>query len=228
MLVAEAFTESEGARLCGELIAEGRRLHRGRRGERPARARLPRRLRRARRRCPEEISVVGFNDMPFAARFQPPLTTIHIPHYEIGKAAGELMLERLQDGETRPHARCASSRTSWSESRRPPRGHPNRALTSVLLDGLAGLPARIANDCSANDCRTLPARRRAEEGAALAESVKPRRSRRRARHDLRSRTRQAVRGRRARRRPRQLRGASPASSCRSWARAAAASRRSCG
>ena len=53
-------------------------------------------------RCPEEISVVGFNDMPFAARFQPPLTTIHIPHYEIGKAAAELMLERLQDGESPP------------------------------------------------------------------------------------------------------------------------------
>jgi LacI family transcriptional regulator len=52
--------------------------------------------------CPDEVSVVGFNDMPFAARFQPPLTTIHIPHYEIGKAAGELMLERLQDGDSAP------------------------------------------------------------------------------------------------------------------------------
>ena len=46
--------------------------------------------------------MVGFNDMPFAARFQPPLTTIHIPHYEIGKAAGELMLERLQDADSEP------------------------------------------------------------------------------------------------------------------------------
>jgi LacI family transcriptional regulator len=40
--------------------------------------------------------------MPFAARFNPPLTTIHIPHYEIGKAAGDLMLERLQDGDAEP------------------------------------------------------------------------------------------------------------------------------
>ena len=48
--------------------------------------------------CPGAVSVVGFNDMPFADRFSPPLTTIRIPHYEIGQAAAELMLEYLQDG----------------------------------------------------------------------------------------------------------------------------------
>src|ERR687896_474635 len=100
VLVAEAFTESEGARLCRQLMADGREFTAvaaandllalgcydvfAERGV----------------RCPEEISVVGFNDMPFAARFQPPLTTIHIPHYDIGKAAAELILERLQDGES--------------------------------------------------------------------------------------------------------------------------------
>ena len=52
--------------------------------------------------CPGEISVTGFNDMPFADRFQPPLTTIRIPHYEIGTAAAELMLERLQDDDAEP------------------------------------------------------------------------------------------------------------------------------
>jgi LacI family transcriptional regulator len=102
VLVAEAFTESEGARLCGQLLTAGHEVTAvaaandllalgcydvfAERGV----------------RCPEEISVVGFNDMPFAARFQPPLTTIHIPHYEIGKAAAHLMLERLQDGDVPP------------------------------------------------------------------------------------------------------------------------------
>jgi LacI family transcriptional regulator len=42
------------------------------------------------------VSVVGFNDMPFADRFSPPLTTIRIPHYEIGVAAADLLLERLR------------------------------------------------------------------------------------------------------------------------------------
>jgi LacI family transcriptional regulator len=54
--------------------------------------------------CPDEISIVGFNDMPFADRFQPPLTTIRIPHYELGAAAADLMLELLQDGGGVPRA----------------------------------------------------------------------------------------------------------------------------
>jgi LacI family transcriptional regulator len=46
--------------------------------------------------------VVGFNDMPFADRFSPPLTTIGIPHYEIGVAAADLLLELMQDGADGP------------------------------------------------------------------------------------------------------------------------------
>lgn len=49
--------------------------------------------------CPGEISVTGFGDMPFAPRFQPPLTTVRIPQYELGAAAAELMLERLSEPE---------------------------------------------------------------------------------------------------------------------------------
>jgi LacI family transcriptional regulator len=47
--------------------------------------------------CPDDMSVVGFNDMPFSERFDPPLTTIGIPQYELGAAAADLLLDRLQD-----------------------------------------------------------------------------------------------------------------------------------
>jgi len=46
-------------------------------------------------RCPEDISVVGFNDMPFVDRFNPPLTTIRVAEYEIGRRAARLLLERI-------------------------------------------------------------------------------------------------------------------------------------
>jgi LacI family transcriptional regulator len=103
VVVSEAFTESEGARLCGRLLERPREFTAiAAANDLLALGCLDAFAERG-VECPGEVSVVGFNDMPFAARFQPPLTTIHIPHYEIGSAAAELMLERLQgpDGEPR-------------------------------------------------------------------------------------------------------------------------------
>ena len=49
-------------------------------------------------RCREDISIVGFNDMPFVDHLRPPLTTVRVPQREIGNVAAELLLERLADG----------------------------------------------------------------------------------------------------------------------------------
>ena len=46
-------------------------------------------------RCPADISVVGFNDMPFIDMLRPPLTTIAFPHYQVGTEAAQLLIERL-------------------------------------------------------------------------------------------------------------------------------------
>jgi LacI family transcriptional regulator len=102
IVVSEAFTESEGARLCGRLLDGPREFTAiAAANDLLALGCLDTFAERG-VECPEEVSVVGFNDMPFAARFQPPLTTIHIPHYEIGSAAAELMLELLQGSDAEP------------------------------------------------------------------------------------------------------------------------------
>ena len=31
--------------------------------------------------CPDDMSVVGFNEMPFLDKMNPPLTTVSVPHY---------------------------------------------------------------------------------------------------------------------------------------------------
>jgi LacI family transcriptional regulator len=49
--------------------------------------------------CPGDISVVGFNDMPFIDRLRPPMTTVAFPHYQLGTEAASLLLERLSGGE---------------------------------------------------------------------------------------------------------------------------------
>ncbi len=46
-------------------------------------------------RCPQDVSVIGFNDMPFVDRLRPPLSTIRFAHHQMGVEAATLLLERI-------------------------------------------------------------------------------------------------------------------------------------
>jgi LacI family transcriptional regulator len=53
-------------------------------------------------RCPEDISVVGYNDAFFAAHTCPPLTTVRLPGYDVGHRAGTMVvaaIEQANDGD---------------------------------------------------------------------------------------------------------------------------------
>jgi LacI family transcriptional regulator len=52
-------------------------------------------LEAAGRSCPADVSVVGFNDMPFIDRLRPPLTTIRFPHYQVGHVAAGALLDLI-------------------------------------------------------------------------------------------------------------------------------------
>jgi len=47
------------------------------------------------KRVPQDLSVVGFDDISFAGMFSPPLTTVQYPGYEVGKLAAKLLFEKL-------------------------------------------------------------------------------------------------------------------------------------
>jgi LacI family transcriptional regulator len=100
--VGRAFTEPEGARLCEELLAAGEPVTAIVAGNDLMALGCYDVFAARGIDCPREISVVGFNDMPFADRFAPPLTTVRIPHYEIGVAAAQLLLDILQGNEDGP------------------------------------------------------------------------------------------------------------------------------
>jgi LacI family transcriptional regulator, galactose operon repressor len=46
--------------------------------------------------CPGDVSVVGYNDVPMADCFDPPLTTIRLNGYEVGRQAGEAVLAAIR------------------------------------------------------------------------------------------------------------------------------------
>lgn len=49
-------------------------------------------------RVPEDVSVVGYDNIGFAYELQPALTTVHLPHAELGKMAVDLALEKPLPG----------------------------------------------------------------------------------------------------------------------------------
>jgi LacI family transcriptional regulator len=52
-------------------------------------------LRMAGRRVPDDVSLVGFDDIPLAQHLDPPLTTIRVPAVQVGEAVGRALLDRL-------------------------------------------------------------------------------------------------------------------------------------
>ncbi|WP_441230470.1 LacI family DNA-binding transcriptional regulator [Tardiphaga sp. 215_C5_N2_1] len=53
-------------------------------------------LRETGRRCPEDLSVIGHNDMPLVDLVDPPLSTIRISHREMGEQTGQLLLDLIE------------------------------------------------------------------------------------------------------------------------------------
>lgn len=56
-------------------------------------------------RIPADLSIVGFDDILFAAYTEPPLTTVAQPKYEMGRVAMGLLLRLLQGERTPTHLR---------------------------------------------------------------------------------------------------------------------------
>jgi LacI family transcriptional regulator len=95
---ADAFTEPEGVRACREVLAHLPRVT----AIVAANDRLAigcyDALDAHGLSCPQDVSIVGFNDMPFIERLRPPLTSVRVPQREIGSVAAQLLLEQLSDG----------------------------------------------------------------------------------------------------------------------------------
>ena len=51
-------------------------------------------------RCPDDVSVVGFNDLPMVDKLSPSLTTVRLPLHAIGATAARILLAQMEDGPT--------------------------------------------------------------------------------------------------------------------------------
>jgi LacI family transcriptional regulator len=60
-------------------------------------------LREAGRRVPEDVALVGFDDLPFAARIEPPLTTVRQPIHRMGTMTVETLIEMIEQPASSPY-----------------------------------------------------------------------------------------------------------------------------
>jgi LacI family transcriptional regulator len=96
---ARAFTIEEGQRCAAEILAAAGDCTAVAAGNDMLAVGCYLALDQAGLSCPADISVVGFNDMPFIDMLRPPLTTIAFPHYQVGTEAAQLLIECL-NGDT--------------------------------------------------------------------------------------------------------------------------------
>lgn len=48
-------------------------------------------------KIPEEIAIIGFDDMPWSISLNPPLTAVSQPGYDIGRSSAEMLFQRIYD-----------------------------------------------------------------------------------------------------------------------------------
>lgn len=78
-------------------------------------------LRRRGLRVPGDISVVGYNGSGWCDDVCPPLTSVHVPKYEIGRRAGALLLETIGSQRAVPATVLLSTTLDIRQSTAPPR-----------------------------------------------------------------------------------------------------------
>ena len=57
-------------------------------------------LREAGKHVPEDVAIAGFDDMPFAARTDPPITTVRQPVQQMGAVAAETLIDLISSRDT--------------------------------------------------------------------------------------------------------------------------------
>jgi LacI family transcriptional regulator len=88
---------ANGHRAMAEILAEQRDFTAVFAGDDMVAAGALRAIADAGLRVPEDLSVVGYNDIPLAADFNPPLTTVRTPAEELGREAMRIALRTSED-----------------------------------------------------------------------------------------------------------------------------------
>jgi len=89
--------------------------------------------------CPEEMSVVGFDNLDFTEFTAPALTTVHQSGYQLGATAARLLLERIDGSKQRIKKVVLPTELKIRHSASPPRGKTPAAGRKQTYDQTIGV-----------------------------------------------------------------------------------------
>src|SRR4051794_3954377 len=102
-------------------------------------------------RIPEDLAIVGYDDIPYAAMSRVPLTSVRLPAYDLGYGAAKLLIEEALEPASHHHQRLLFepeliARASTLGEAKPARRRRRRAAEGVTvgLDLLQRVPSRSA------------------------------------------------------------------------------------
>lgn len=96
MVVADWFNREHGVTACDELLDRGREFTAIVAANDLIALGCYAALRARGLRVPEDVSVVGYNGIRFCDEFAPPLTSVHVPKYDLGIRAAALVLDVIE------------------------------------------------------------------------------------------------------------------------------------
>jgi hypothetical protein len=94
-------------------------------------------------RIPEEVAVVGFDDIFPASLTEPPLTTVHQPMRKIGERGCDRLIERITDPTLRPRIELLPAELVLRSSCGCPSGTVTRRHVATITRRKAGLAATL-------------------------------------------------------------------------------------
>jgi len=81
--------------------------------------------------CPDQVSIMGFHDLPQVDRVTPPLTTVREPSEELGRIAAEMTLAILGSPDQSPASRRLPPTLVVRESTAAPPGQRPAVLDPI-------------------------------------------------------------------------------------------------
>jgi DNA-binding LacI/PurR family transcriptional regulator len=88
-------------------------------------------------RCPQDVSLVGFDDLDIASMTNPPLFTVYQPGYELGATAMRLLLDRVANWAAPPRQVVLHTELRVRESVAPP-------SAQATSHGFTSIPKRMS------------------------------------------------------------------------------------